>query len=984
MPPSFYILDGHAQIYRAFYAPFRDLTSPSGEPTRATHVFCQMLFNLLRGRRPDYLAMAMDVSDATVFRCHLHPDYKAHRDPQPESLGLQAERIVSIVSALGVPIFRLEGFEADDLMATIAYRLREKPVDIYLVSRDKDLEQLISDRVRLYDVNKDAVLDAAALRATKGYTPDLAVEIQTLAGDSTDNVPGVVGVGVKTAAKLIGQYGSAQAVLEHADELTPKLAEQVKAFASQMPVTRELVTLRRDVPIDFDLDRCAVSGLDPSAVVPIFEELGFTRLRDALDQLIAEFGKTSPPRAPASPHRAPESSHRAPPFMAGGSDATPDSPETESRTHRAPPFMAGGSDATRGGPDTESPSHRAPTAPHRAPPFMAGGSDATPGGPPPGAHYELIDTSESLARFAAQLKEQKAFAFDTETTGLNPVRADLVGLSFCWTPGEAFYIPVRAVLGRALPVSDVVAALKPTLEDPAIAKIGQNAKYDMIALRQVGIEVAGLRFDTMLAAFLLDPLAQSHSLDALAQSLLGHKMIPIVDLIGKGKNQLTMDQVDTAQVCEYAAEDADFTFRLAQHLDPRITGSSLEPLFREVEVPLVEVLAEMEHNGIALDVRLLQQLGSSISRRIDELADQVQKAAGHPFNIDSTKQLAVVLFDEQGLPAIKKTKTGRSTDAETLEALCAQTEHPIPRLVLEYRELAKLKNTYVDTLPKMVCPRTGRIHAGFNQTGAITGRLSSSDPNLQNIPVRTELGRRIREAFVAGDDDSLLLTADYSQVELRLLAHFSKDEALLEAFATGKDIHRAVAAQVNGIALNEVTFAQRSAAKAVNFGIIYGQSAFGLSRSLGIPRGEAQAFIDTYFLRYPGIRWFIDECIAKARRLGYAETILGRRRPVPELTSRSRTQSSLGERVAVNTVVQGSAADLIKRAMIDIHQAIKAGRSRAKMLLQVHDELVFEVPADSVEKEAAMIRKKMETAMPLDVPIVADVSWGRTWAEGKA
>jgi DNA polymerase-1 len=905
MPKTLYLLDGHYQIYRAFYGLPQQLSSPTGEPTGATHVFCSMLFGLIRKRRPDYLAMVMDVSDETVFRRDLDPNYKAHRDPAPEALHVQADRIVSILSALRVPIYRLPRFEADDLIATIVERLRDEDVRIYIVSRDKDLEQLLSDRVRLFDPSKEAEMDVAALREAKGYTPEQAVEVQTLAGDSTDNIPGVPGVGMKTAAKLISQYGSAAAVIEHADELSPKMCERIKAFADQLPMTRQLVTLRRDVPFDFELRDCALDRLSPSAVRPIFEELGFNRLTEALEAL-----------APAS--------------------ATPRAEPTPQTTARA---------------ESEK--------------------------------YALVDTPDEFADFVGQLAAQAEFAFDTETTGLNAVEVDIVGLSFAWKAGEAYYLPVRAVMGATLPLSDVVRRLKPIFENASIAKVGQNAKYDMLVLRQLGITVAGLRFDTMLASYLLDPMGRSHALDALAKNLLGHDMIPITDLIGKGKDQLTMDQVDTRQVCEYAAEDADYTWRLKEILEPQIAGSHIETLFRDTEMPLVEVLAEMEHNGIALDCALLKRLGATMEDRLIELTRDVHQAAGRVFNLDSPKQLAEVLFDEQGFQVVRKTKTGRSTDAETLEALAAQTDHPIPKLVLEYRELSKLKNTYVDTLPKMVCRRTGRVHASFNQTGAITGRLSSSDPNLQNIPVRTDLGKQIRAAFVAGDAESVLLTADYSQVELRLLAHFCKDRALLDAFQRGQDIHRAVAAQVNGVAVEEVTPAQRSAAKAVNFGIIYGQTPFGLSRSLGIPVGEARAFIDTYFMRYPGIRLFIDRCIDEAKRTGYAQTILGRRRPIPELKSRNPGQASFGERIAVNTVVQGSAADLIKRAMIDIHRELKGGGHPARMLIQVHDELVFEVAKGDVEAEAAMIQEKMEHAIPLDVPIVVDIAWGRTWADSK-
>lgn len=906
MTKTLYMIDGHWQIYRAFYAPFpQELTSPRGEPTRATHVFCQQLFSLLRGRRPDYLAVVMDVSDETTFRRKLDPTYKANRDPPPETLHIQVERIVTILAALGIGLFRLPGFEADDLMATIAHRLRDEDVDVFLVSLDKDLEQLLSDRVRLYDPTKDQALDVAALLEKRGYTPEQAVEVQTLMGDPTDNVPGVPGIGIKTATKLVNEYGTAHGVIDNADKLTPKMRERVTAFADKLELTRQLVTLRRDAPVEFALADCRVDGLDFAAAYPIFDELGFNRLKEQLAQ------------------------------FTDGRDTSPiDEP-------------------------------------------VAAGLTAEPG------KYHLIDTPEALASFVEKLAAQPSFAFDTETTGLNPVKADLVGLSFSWQLAEAYYLPVRAALGSALPIETVVEKLKPIFEDPSVGKVGQNLKYDVLALRQVGIEVAGLEFDTMIASFLLDPLGRSHSLDALAKKHFDHTMIPISDLIGKGKNQITMDQVDIGQVCEYAAEDADFTWRLKEVLAPQMAGSHVEPLFRDTEMPLIEVLVEMTNNGITLDGELLAELGGSMAVRLAELTEEIHRAAGRPFNIDSTKQLGVVLFDEQGLEPVRKTKTGRSTDHETLETLAERTANPIPPLVLQYRELTKLKGTYVDTLPRMICRRTSRLHASFDQTGAVTGRLSSSDPNLQNIPIRTETGRQIRKAFIAGDDESILFTADYSQIELRLLAHFCQDSALLEAFRTGQDIHKTVAAEVNGVSLDEVTPAQRSAAKAVNFGIIYGQSAFGLARSIGIPIGEARDFINAYFQRYPGIRVFIDKCVEQAKSTGYAETILGRRRPVPELQSRNRQQAAFGERVAINTVVQGSAADLIKRAMIDIHRAYKSGEHHARMLIQVHDELVFEVPRQHLEQASKLVREKMESAMSLDVPIIADVASGPTWAESK-
>lgn len=922
MPETFYVIDGHAQIYRAFYAPFRELTSPSGEPTRATYVFCQMLLGLIRDKSPDYLAMVLDSRHEAVFRCEIDPNYKANREPAPEALHLQADRIISIVETMGIATFRVEGFEADDLIATIIERVKNikgtrkdsrtseahtsEDVTVYVVSRDKDLEQLISDRVLLYDPVKEDVLDAAMLVDQKGYSPELAVEVQTLTGDSTDNVPGIVGVGPKTAAKLISQYRSAEAVLAHADELTPRMKERVRAFADQLPVTRKLVSLRRDAPLDFDLSRCRIDAINPAAALPTFEELGFRRLREQIETM-------------------------APPTGA----KLPQPGETKS----------------------------------------VDGEEAV--------DYQLVDTREKLDAFARKLEKQKRFAFDTETTGLNPVTAELVGVSICWRAGDGYYIPVRGIPGPVPAVEDVVNRLRPVFENPKVAKVGQNLKYDLLVMRQVGVVTAGELFDTMIASFCLDPFRRSHSLDALAQDVLGHEMIPISALIGKGKSQITIDQVDTARTCEYACEDADFTWRLMEALEPQLAGSPVEPLFRETEMPLVEVLTEMENHGVAIDTALLTELSATIETQLIELRQQVHRAAGREFNVDSPKQLAVVLFDELGLGAIRKTKTGRSTDADTLETLARQTDNPIPGLVLKYRELSKLRNTYVDTLPKMVSTRTGRIHTSFSQAVTATGRLSSRDPNLQNIPVRTSTGKRIRAAFIPGQEDNVLLAADYSQIELRVLAHYCKDRALVEAFKRGVDVHRFVAAQVNGVAVEDVTPEQRNAAKAVNFGIIYGQTPFGLSRSLGIPVHQARAFIDTYFMRYPGIRLFIDKCVANVKKRGFAETILGRRRPIQELHSRNPQQRALGERLAVNTVIQGSSADLIKRAMIDIHRELHCGEYTAKMLIQVHDELVFEVVGSNVNQEAEMIHDKMVNAIPLDVPVVVDIGWGPNWLAGK-
>lgn len=925
MRKTFYVIDGHAQIFRSYYAPFRPLTSPTtGEPTKAIHVFCATLFNWITRHKPDYLAMALDVSDETVFRRDIDPQYKAHRDPAPEDLAPQADRIIQIVAAMGVPILKKPGFEADDLMATLAHRLAGDDVDLYLVSRDKDLEQLITDRVFLFDPMKDEVIDRERLIKSKGYPPDKSVEIQILTGDSVDNIRGVVGIGPKTAAKLIDKYGSASAVIEHANELTPKQRENVLAFAPNCEMTRQLVTLRRDVEFDFDLPSARFDGVDVDAVMPLFRELGFTRLSEQLEG----FRRTLETHTDTVVPLPGTNINAAPVELPAGSKSMHDDIVAERR-------------------------------------------------------YEIVDNETKLQALAKQLTGQPAFAVDTETTAINPVAASIVGISLGWSPGRAYYVPIRAAVGEIIPIEVVQRHLGSIFADPKITKIGQNIKYDWIVLRRAGLPLAGPVFDTMIASFVLEPLRRSHGIDALALDLLGFRKIATSELIGKGRDQLTMDMLPVNQIAEYACEDADITWRLYETLAPRINDSPSRLLFEETEMPLAPVLATMEENGVAIDRAMLARMGNELADRIMELTAQIHKAAGHEFNIDSPKQLARVLFDEQGLKPVKRTKTGPSTDADSLQRLAAISDHPICNMMLEYRELTKLRGTYVETLPKMVCAATGRIHAGFHQTGAVTGRLSSSDPNLQNIPIRTDMGRRIREAFVAGSNDHVLIVADYSQIELRIMAHFSKDAQLLEAFESGQDIHAFVAAQVNNVALDQVTSKQRSAAKAVNFGIIYGQTAFGLARSLGISRTEATDFIHKYFERYPGIQSFIDQCIAAAEINGYVETILGRRRPLPEIKSRNQGLQALSKRLAVNTVIQGSAADLIKRAMIDIDDAIQSERLDLKMLIQVHDELVLESSRAKADEHATLVRSKMESAMTLDVPIAVDVGIGDNWLAAK-
>ena len=598
------------------------------------------------------------------------------------------------------------------------------------------------------------------------------------------------------------------------------------------------------------------------------------------------------------------------------------------------------------------------------------------------ADYQLVDTEEALAALATKLAKVKAFAFDTETTGLVPATADMVGLSVAWEPCSGYYVAVRGV-GRTVSEAAVREHLGPIFANPDIRKCGQNVKYDLIVLKTIGIDVAGVDFDSMLASFVLDSTRSSHGLDALARDLLHYRTIPISDLIGKGRSQTTMDRVPTDRACRYAAEDADVAWRLRGVLEKRLTDPELASLFRELDMPLLEVLARMEHLGVAIDTELLAKLSGQMADRLNDLEPEIHLAAGRTFNINSTKQLGEVLFDERRLRVVKRTRTARSTDSEVLDTLAAETADPIPKLVLEHRELAKLKGTYVDALPELVSAKTGRVHPSYHQTGAVTGRLSCSDPNLQNIPIRTDLGAQIRRAFVPGEEGCVLLKADYSQIELRVLAHFSRDEALSAAFHEDRDIHAFVAAQIEGVPIEQVTKQQRGRAKTVNFGIVYGQSAFGLSRQTGMSVAQARDFIERYFARYPRIRGFLDRCVAHARRHGYVKTMLGRRRAIPDVDSRNQTARGQAERLAVNTVIQGTAADLIKRAMINIDRRIRAERRPERMLIQVHDELVFEAPEERVEEEAAMISAEMSRALRLDVPIKVDVAWGPNWLDLK-
>ena len=906
MSKSFYIVDGHWQIFRAYYAPFRDLTSPAGEPTRATYVFTSMLLKLIAEAKPDYLAVAVDSGRENLYRTRIYPEYKAQRAEPPEDLPPQIERIFQIIQALGVPLLQKIGAEADDIMATIVRRLGGSGVRIVLVSRDKDLEQLLGGDVVLYDPTKAEVIDAARLEQLKGYPPEKAVEIQALSGDSADNIPGIPGVGPKRAVELIGRFGSAEAVVAHADELTPKLAENVRKHAGDVALAKELVTLNDRVEMDLDLPQFEFRGLRAAAAGPIFAELGFQRLLGQLNLSGEPAAAGQPVEAAAAP--------------AGQTTAK----------------------------DFE---------------------------------YRCVDDPNAFEAMLKELKGVSRLAVDTETTSVQPVWADLVGISLSWRPGEAVYIPLAAPLGgKTLERELAREKLAGILADPRVEKIGHNLKYDAIVLASFGAPLAGPMFDTMLAAYVLEAERGSFKLDALAAEMLNHQCIPIEHLIGRGKAQRNMSEVPVEEVAVYAAEDADVTLRLSDLLRPRLEREGLAGLFEDIEMALMPVLASMERHGVRVDPAELNRQKVKLAKRAEELRDGIMSAAGEEFNPDSPKQLAGVLFERLGLPVLRRTKTGPSTDSAVLTELAVH--HEVPALVLDYRQVTKLLRTYLTGLAGCIHPRTGRVHTSFHQTGTATGRLSSSDPNLQNIPVRTDLGRQIRAAFVA-EEPNVLLSADYSQVELRILAHLCEDETLTAAFHADQDIHRIVAAEVFGVGPDAVSPEQRARAKTVNFGIIYGQTAYGLSQTLRIPRGEAQEFIDSYRARFPKIQEFLQACVQKARAAGYVETLAGRRRPIAGVDSSNAQRRGLAERLAINSVVQGSAADLIKIAMINIHRRLAEESRPSRMLLQIHDELLFETPRDAAERDGLVIVEEMSKAMRLKVPLKVDLGIGPNWRDAK-
>lgn len=916
-PSRLFIIDGHAHIYAAYYAPMRPLTSPSGEPTKAVFVFTTLVAGLIDREKPEMLVVAMD-SKAPSFRAAMYEEYKAHRPPMPEDMPSQINRIEQILEAMKIPILRIDGFEADDIIGTLSAQASKAGIDTYICSKDKDMLQLLDEHTCTYDVKNGKKFDLASMKEEMKLSPEQFIDVLSLQGDTSDNIPGVPDVGPKTALQWIQEYGSLENLYEHADEIKGKRGENLRTFKDQAFLSRELVIINKEVPIQLDKKAFAVCGPDKNQLAELFTELGFTRL-------LTQF------------------------------DLKPPEKEEEKK-------------GSQGGLFPE-PSAQQSTAVKKE------------------RDYTLVDTPEKFESFYKELKKQDRFALDTETTSLDAMRADLVGMSFSWKAGRAWYLPVRVPMGQKhLVLSDIRPKLAPILADPQRYKIGQNLKYDLMILENAGMPVAltdGKCFDTMVASYVLSADRSSHSMDAMARDYLGIEPIPISSLIGKGKNQLCFDEVDTAAACEYAAEDADVTWRLYEYLSTRLKAQPpLRQLFETVEMPLVKVLMRMEANGVSLDVRLLKEMSQSMAEMQDKLTDQIYALAGAPFNIDSTKQLGEILFDRLGLQSIRSGKTQRSTDANVLDQLSDQ--HTIIPLIIQYRQIGKLRNTYTEKLGQLINQRTGRVHASFNQTVTATGRLSSSDPNLQNIPIRTDLGKQIRSAFIPAEKTDCILSADYSQIELRLLAHFSRDQALLKAFSEDRDIHSFVASQIYGVPIEEVDSDMRTKAKAVNFGIIYGQGPYGLARSVGISQAEAKQFIADYFKRYKSIRQFMDEAIEQAKSFGYAETILHRRRKITGLDSRNHNVRSQAQRLAINTVIQGSAADLIKMAMIRIQRRIEKEGLPVKMILQIHDELVFELPKKEAKQHAQWIVEEMSGAVKLDVPMKVDVAVGSSWlTDGK-
>ena len=934
--PTLYLVDGYALIYRAFFAMIaRPLTTRRGENTSAAWGVTNFLLRLLERRRPDYLAWVHDVGES--FRHRTYPAYKATREKLTAELqqdfDRSVERIEQILEAFRVPVVGVEGFEADDVIGTLATAASARDLQVVIVSGDKDFYQLIAPRIALLNPGRGGPaaveehwVDQANAAERLGVPPERVVDYLALVGDTSDNVPGVKGVGEKTALELLKTFGDLDAILAGAERISGKRArEAVQQHAELARLSRELVTIRRDVPLPLEFEALRVRAPDVARLTELFTDLEFRSLIPKLSSLdVASAGDPAPAaqRAPA---------------VAG-----PPAPAT----------------------------------------LVAAGAEPV-----------IVEDPGQLADVVAECRRAQLLALDTEASSLDPMRAELVGLSLAVAPGRSWYLPFAHVApdgelaGGAVPrnlpplTSEALAPLRELLADARVPKAGHDVKYDWLVLRRAGVELAGVSFDSMLASFVLDPGRRSHALDDLARERLSLALRTHAELVGRGKAERPFAAVPLADAARYCAVGSEIVLRLHAAFQPELEDHQLIRLLETIELPLMPVLVDMEARGVCIDQTRLREISLAFAGELTALERAIYHAAGTEFNLNSTPQLRHVLFEKHQLPILKKTKTGPSTDYEVLEQLAAMG-HEVPRLLIEYRELSKLKSTYVDALPAFINPVTGRIHTSFNQTGAATGRLSSSDPNLQNIPVRTPRGEAIRRAFVA-PPGAMLVTADYSQIELRLLAHLSGDPAFVAAFEQGGDIHRQTAAIIFGVAHDHVTAEMRARAKTINFATIYGQGPFALSRQLGITQDDAKRFIEQYFTRFAGVRAWLDGTVAQAREKGYVETLFGRRRYVPELKDRNYNIRAFGERTATNSPLQGSAADLIKIAMIGIARALKERGLVSRMILQVHDELVFEVPHGEEEAATELVKRHMEGAAELRVPLVVSVGMGMNWVDAK-
>jgi len=921
--PDLVLVDGSSYLYRAFMVAPEYLRASSGQPTGAILIVINMLTKFLKDYDPERIAVVFDAPGKT-FRDDLYAEYKANRPPMPDDLRSQIESLFEAVKGMGLPILREKGVEADDVIGTLACDAARRSLNVLISTGDKDMAQLVSPQITLINTMSNTLLDREGVKAKFDVFPEQIIDYLALVGDSSDNIPGIDKVGPKTAAKWLGKYSTLDALIADAAKIEGKVGENLRAGLGTLELARKLATIRTDVTLPLSLDQLKRQPPDTEALRGLYEKL---ELRSLLKQLD------------------------------GSANSAAD-------TGGAPDVSAAGQAVIAGAPAAAG---------------IGAGAQAIAAAP---RHYETITTEAQLASWIAKLEAAQLFAFDTETTSLEYMHAEIVGVSFAVAPGDAAYLPLRHDYAGAPDQLDrdaSLAKLKPLLESEQHAKVGHHLKYDAHVLSNHGIRLAGMKYDSMLESYIWNSTATRHDMDSVAERYLGIRTIHYEDVAGKGAKQIPFSQVPVDKAAEYSSEDSDVTLRLHEVLWPQIsTVPALKTLYEECEQPLVPVLLRMEDRGVVIDRQMLRTQGNQLAKRLMELLGEAHKEAGAPFNLDSPKQLCAILFEKMQLPVLRKTPTGQPSTAEDVLEELAES-YPLPKLILEHRGLSKLKSTYTDKLPEQINAKTGRVHTSYHQAVAATGRLSSQDPNLQNIPIRTPEGRRIRQAFIA-PVGCVLLAADYSQIELRIMAHLSGDAGLLGAFASDQDIHQATASEVFATPLAEVSADQRRSAKAINFGLIYGMSAFGLAKQLGIPRGAAQEYIDLYFARYPGVKRYMEETRAQAKAQGYVETVFGRRLYLPDINARNKQFQQAAERAAINAPMQGTAADIIKRAMITVDSWCTPS-SGARLIMQVHDELVLEVESGKVAEVSAAVRQHMAGAASLRVPLRVDIGTGANWDE---